>query len=344
MRFRIAAVVVACVVLVSPGTAGAAGPGAARKADAAAGWLARQMVDGDHFEVDFGGVGYPDAGLTIDGVLAFASAKAADSHGAAAIAWLARPANLTGYVGDGVTEAYAGATAKASLAAQVRGLDPANVGGVDLPARLRGLLAPSGRFADRSEFGDYSNAFSQSLAIITLSRTAGGAPASSVAFAVDTQCPDGGFPLTFGASVCASDTDATAMVVQALLATGRHATAQQGLTWLAGRQQTNGGLSYGDGSSTVAPNANTTGLAGQAFLAGGRSWAAHQARTFVLGLQAGCDADASLRGAIAYDGTGHDPATSVRATAQAVLGLGGPGLAMLTSSGSVPQAPELVCP
>lgn len=344
MRFRIVAVAVLCVALVAPGTAAATGPRAERKADAAAGWLARQLVDGDHFEVDFGGVTYPDAGLTIDGVLAFASAKASDTNGAAAIAWLAEPANLTGYLGDGVTEAYAGATAKASLAAQVRGLDPADFGGVDLVARLEGLLTPSGRFSDRSEFGDFSNAFTQSLAIITLSRTTGGAPASSVTFAATTQCPDGGFPITFGATPCASDTDATAMMVQALLATGRHVKAQQGLSWLASRQQPNGGLSFGDGATTVTPNTNTTGLAAQAFRAGGRLLAAHQARTFILSLQAGCDTDPSLRGAIAYDASGHDPATGVRATAQAVLGLGGPSLATLSASGSVPQAPELACP
>ncbi len=346
MRFRIIAAAVACVSivgLVAP-TGAAAAPRAAQKADAAAGWLARQMVDGDHFEVDFGGVFYPDAGLTIDGILAFASTKAANTNGAAAIAWLAEPANLSGYVGDGTTEAYAGATAKASLAAQVRGVDPANFGGVDLPARLRGLLTPSGRFSDRSEFGDFSNAFTQSLAIITLRRTAGGVPASAVNFAAGTQCPDGGFPLTFGATPCASDTDATAMVVQALLATGRLAKARQGLSWLVSRQQTNGGLSFGDGAATVAPNTNTTGLAGQAFRAGGRPQAANKAKTFILGLQLGCDAAVEDRGAIAYDATGFDQNTAVRATAQAVHGLGGPGLAGLSATGSVPQAPELVCP
>jgi hypothetical protein len=36
--------------------------------------------------------------------------------------------------------------------------------------RLRSLLTPSGRFSDRSEFGDFNNAFTQPLAIITLCR------------------------------------------------------------------------------------------------------------------------------------------------------------------------------
>jgi hypothetical protein len=346
MRFRIVAAAVVCVAsaaLVAPGSAGATGPRAAQKADAAAGWLARQLVDGDHFEVDFGGITFPDAGLTIDGILAFALAKASDTNGAEAIAWLAEPENLTGYIGDGEAEAYAGATAKASLAAQVRGLDPARFGGVDLPTRLRELLTPAGRFSDRSVFGDFSNAFTQSFAIITLSRTAGGAPAASVTFAANTQCPDGGFPMAFEVTPCASDTDATAIVVQALLASGRYAKAQQGLNWLVSRQQSNGGLSAGDGAAAVAPNTNTTGLAAQTFRSGGRLSAAQKATSFVLGLQVGCDADPAQRGAIAFDGTGFDPATGVRATTQAVLGLGGSSLVALSASGSVPQAPELVC-
>ncbi|TDV43726.1 prenyltransferase/squalene oxidase repeat-containing protein [Actinophytocola oryzae] len=346
MRLRLVATAVAflsAVALVVPAGAVAA-PRAAEKADAAAGWLARQMTDGDHFEVDFGGVFFPDAGLTIDGIFAFAGTKSADTNGAAAIAWLAEPANLSGYIGDGTTEAYAGATAKSSLAAQVRGLNPANFGGVDLPTRLRGLLTPSGRFSDRSAFGDFSNAFTQSLAIITLRRTSGGAPASAVSFLAGTQCPDGGFPIAFGVTPCASDTDATAMAMQALLATGRIVKAEQGLSWLASKQQANGGISAIDGNTSVAPNTNTTGLAGQAFRAGGRLGAAQKAKNFVLSLQLGCAAAVEDRGAIAYDTTGFDPNTAVRATAQAVLALGAPPLARLSSSGSVPQAPELACP
>jgi len=344
MKLSYLAAALACVcatALVAP--AGAAATPTTDRADAAAGWLARQLVDGDHFEVDFGGTSFPDAGLTIDGILAFASAGASTTAGGNATTWLARPANLSGYIGDGTTESYAGATAKASLAAQVRGLNPATFGGVDLPARLRALLTPSGRFSDHSDFGDFSNALTQSLAIITLRRTAGGAPASAVAFAAGTQCPDGGFPMSFDVTPCASDTDATAMVTQALLATGRIAKAEQGLTWLASKQQATGGLSFGDGAATVVPNTNTTGLAGQAFRAGGRLLAAHKAKTFVLGLQVGCDGPVENRGAIAYDVAGYDQNTVVRATAQAVLALGGPGLAKLTASGAKPQAFELAC-
>src|SRR5258705_7650050 len=104
------------------------------RADAAAGWLARQMVNGDHFEATFGDLTFPDQGLTLDAVFAFAAAKSADEFGARALTWVAQPDNLSGYIGDGAGESYAGATAKAALAVQVRGGDPTMFGGVDLIA------------------------------------------------------------------------------------------------------------------------------------------------------------------------------------------------------------------
>jgi hypothetical protein len=86
----------------------------------------------------------------------------------------------------------------------------------------------------------------------------------------------------------------------------------------------------------VSPNANTTGLAGQAFRAGMRL---RKAKAFVAGPQGGLRGAAAGRGA-----TGSDPATVVRATTQAVLGLGGRGLAQLTSAGSSVVEPALTCP
>ncbi|MFD4636326.1 prenyltransferase/squalene oxidase repeat-containing protein [Lentzea sp. NPDC058436] len=307
------------------------------KADAAAGWLARQMADGERFEADFGGTKYPDQGLTIDAIFAFAAAKASDANANKAITWLAKPEITTGYVGSG-TEAYAGAHAKLMLAAQVRGKNPASFGGVDLKAGLLSLLTPSGRFSDRSDFGDYSNAFSQSLALLALDRTSSGAPASAKAFLAGTQCPDGGFPLNFGQTPCASDVDSTAVVVQALRAVGDNVNAAEGTTWLVSKQNTDGGFSVG----TNASNANSTGLAAEA-LAGHRPAAAVKARQFLRSLQVGCAGAVADRGAIAYDATGFDQSTAPRATAQAVLGLTGVKLSAL-SGGGTSQAPVLTCP
>ncbi|MGF1426590.1 peptidase [Kitasatospora sp. LaBMicrA B282] len=321
---------------------GTAGTGATLLPDAAAaGWLSRQFVNGDHLETSFGGVGYPDQGLTIDAVLAFAASHSADQTAAKATAWLAQPANLSGYLGDGVTESYAGATAKLLLAAEVRGTDPTSFGGVDLPTRLRALLTPSGRFSDHSQYGDYSNTFGQSLALIALDRTPGGAPASAADFLAGSACADGGFPAAFGQPTCTSDPDATAMAVQALAATGRPAAASAGLDWLTAHQGTDG--SFATGTAT-AGNANSTGLAGEALLSQGRLLPGLKAWSALYKLQVGCSGAAGTQGAIAYDSTGFNAANAVRATTQAVLGLSGVALVDLSAQGANPAAPTLACP
>lgn len=319
----------------------AAAPRTVLPDDAAAGWLARQLVDGDHFENSFGGVAYPDQGLTIDAVLAFAAAKVAGTAQARATAWLARPENVTGYLGDGGTESYSGATAKLLLLTAVRRANPRDFGGVDLVARLRALLTPSGRFADRSAFGDFSNAFGQSYAILALNRTTAGAPASAAAFLAAEQCADGGVPITFGLATCAGDVDATALAVQALRSAGRTAEAGRGVAWLVTKQQRGGGLAAGDGTGT--PNANSTGVAGQAFADAGRVVPAVRAGVYLATLQVRCAGPAAERGAIPFDASGFDPATAPRATAQAILGLTGVGLSRLTATGSRPGAPVLAC-
>jgi hypothetical protein len=315
--------------------ANAASPPAAQ---AATSWLARQLVQGSHYITVYDKVSYPAQGETIDAILAFAATKSANSYGAQAIAWLEQPAVLTNYIGVG-TESYAGATAKLILAAEVRGLNPAKFGKVNLVARLGALLAKSGRYSDHSAYGDYSNAFSQSLAIIGLSRH-GGAPAKAVSFLVSSECKNGGYPLDFAQKTCVSDTDATAMDVQALLAVGQRAAAARGLSWLAKAQKSNGGLDAADGTS---PNANTTGLAGEAFAAGGWSHNAALAAKFLDSLQVGCSGPSAERGALAYDSAGFAESTAVDATAQGVLGLADVSLAKLSASGSDSGAIELAC-
>ncbi|WP_341716478.1 peptidase [Micromonospora sp. FIMYZ51] len=330
--------VVAALTLATPALATPIPVGAVRS-DAAAGWLARQLVDGERFEAVFDGVAYPDQGLTLDAVFAFAAAGVADDFGAPALAWISQPSVRDGYIGDGTTEAYAGATAKLALAVAVRGGDPTDVGGVDLIARLRSLQTPGGRFTDQSAWGDFSNAFSQSFAILALKRTAQGVPAVAAGWLAGTRCPDGGYPLLPAQPVCTSDVDATALVVQALRAAGRWADAAAGLRWLVSVQRADGGFTNIDGVA----NANSTGLAAQALRDGGRPLAWLRARVFLAGLQVGCTAPPANRGAVDFDGGAFDPGTAIRATAQAVLGLTGTGYARLSTTTATTGAPTLVC-
>lgn len=350
-RIRLVAVLAAASAALVPlaGTATAApvaAPAAAHAPrtvlpdDAAAGWLARQLVDGDHLETSFGGTSYPDQGLTIDGVLAFSAAKVAGRAAAAATAWLARPENIDAYTGGGGEESYAGPTAKLMLLAEVRRAHPRSFGGVNLRSRLLDLLTPSGRFSDRSAFGDFSNAFGQSYAVVALTRD-GGAPASAVTFLAGQQCADGGFPVDFGTRPCAGDVDATALVEQALRSAGRTAAADRAAAWLVSKQQSGGGFAALDGTGT--PNANSTGVAGQALADARRVVPAVRAGLFLARLQIRCSGPAADRGAVPFDTSGFDPATATRATAQAVLGLTGVGLSRLSATGSTPGAPVLAC-
>lgn len=309
------------------------------RADAAAGWLARQMTGGERFEAEFGGIVFPDQSLTVDAVFAFATAKTAGDYGARAMAWLARPEILNGYAGDGIFQSYAGSTAKLALAVQVRGGDPTSFGGVDLINRLRGLQQPSGRFSDRSPFGDFSNIFTQSFALLALDRTAAGALATAASFLVAARCADGGYPLLFAQPTCVSEVDTTAMAVQALIAVGRYSDAAVSLRWLVSVQHADGGF----GNFSGVANAGSTGLAGQALRAGGRIVPALKARSFLIGLQGGCAADPAWRGAIPNTAGFLDPFTTPRATALGILGLSGFGFPYLNARGSRSGAPDLVC-
>ena len=333
-----------------------AGPAAAQTAPdqdaapAAAGWLARQLVDGNHFEADYGGTTYPDQGLTADAVLAFAAADVAQDYAVAATEWLAQAANIVGYAGNGDTDSYVGPLAKLALVAITQGGDPRSFGadGVDLIDRLQARRADSGRFSDLSSYvpppgetNDFSNGITQSLAIISLLRAGGsGADLKKPAdFLASSRCDDGGFPLQFDPEPCASDVDTTAFAIQALLAAGRDAAAA--LDYLEDVQADGGG--FGGSGPTSGLNANSTGLAAQALRVGGRTEAADDAVMYLLGLQVGCDAPADQHGAIAYDAKGFEASTAARATAQALYGLTGVGLVDVGNDGDAAGAPTPEC-
>ncbi|HMC69634.1 MAG TPA: hypothetical protein VKJ07_10805, partial [Mycobacteriales bacterium] len=90
---------------------------------AAAGWLARQLTgpNRDHYSVSFNGQSFPDAGETIDGVLAMDAAHVAQTAAGRATKWL--KANAKDYAtGSGFTPGtyYPGSLAKLLLAAEAQ--------------------------------------------------------------------------------------------------------------------------------------------------------------------------------------------------------------------------------
>lgn len=344
MPFRRTAAVVAVALaalatapLLASAQADPATPAPTRPAEVAAGWLARQLVDGDHVEH----ADSPHPGLTLDVGFALAASGVARDSLDRVTAWLARPETLANYLHFNTpdTESFAGAHAKLALFAQVVGADPTDFGGVDLIAGLTALEADSGRFSDRSKWGDYSNGFSQALAVLALER-AGGASERAVTYLVNSRCGDEGYPLFLEAETCESDVDATALAAQALRAAGRTDEAAEALAWLDEVQQPSGGFRDED---TGEGNANSTGLAAQALRAGDLAEAADEAEAFLRSLQVGCGGPEAQRGALAFERTGFDPANATFATAQGVLGLSGVGFAEMSATGGRPGAPVLDC-
>lgn len=315
-----------------------AAPTTDEPAPAAAGWLADQLVDGERFETEFEGDVFPDQPLTIDSVLAFAATGVAGSHADAAMTWLARPEITADYLGHPFDSKFANGHSKLTFVVLVQGLDPTSFGGVDLEAELRSLEQGEsdpepGRVSDQSAFDDISNAFSQSFALLALSRTDGGVTPAAVDFLVSEQCPDGSFQFDFDVEPCAGEVDSTAMVIQALLAVGQSEVAESALDWLSDQQQQDG--SYNDG------NANSTGLAAQALRAGDRDAAADRAVAYLEELQIGCDGPEDQRGAIPL--SADNPGDVPRATAQALLGLAGVAMADLDGTNAQAEAPLLQC-
>ncbi len=334
---------VAGVHLAAPAVTGTTG----RQAADAAHFVAATLAAGGHHYV-YPGTASLDGGNTVDAILALDGVGVGRDEAAAAAAYLV--AHLGDYVGAG-GETYAGPTAKALLAVLAQGLDPHDVGGTDLLARLAGLETSSGRFSDVSAWGDYSNTIGQSLAVIALARAGETVSGTAVAYLAGLQCPDGGFTNDPAAEVCESDPDATAFAVQALLSVSvptldTSAAAAAGLDYLTGIQTGAGGVA----SSTGGPNANSTGVAAQAFAAGGRASALAAAQSFLAGLQYDCSYAARLRGGIAFQASDRAarsataPAdTDLRATPQAALGLAGGTLAAVTSDGAVAGTTAPVC-
>ena len=226
-----------------------------------------------------------------------------------------------------------GNLAKVMLAVQVQGGDPTSFGGRDLEADLRATLVIGG--ADDGRFGAASIA-DQSLAILALSRTAGGVPATAVDWLVGAQCP----------SASTRGTARAPRVPARRIPTPRRsrsrpcwprATARGAAVDLAP-----GGPASGRSLPSFGPpNTNSSGVGGQALRAAGETAAADAAATFVLTLAVGCDGAAADIGAIEW--AVGIPGFLVFSTPQAVLALGAPPLNELSAAGAVPEAPVLEC-
>ncbi len=145
---------------------------------------------------------------------------------------------------------------KAALGAKALGLDPKAVNGTNFIANINaGLDAATGKYA--------ADDFSQSIAMLGLACTGNAVAPNAAAALKATQVSDGGWG--FGGT---SDADTTAIVIQALLASGTSKTdpaVTKAITYLKTSIQPDGGWGYAPAPS----NASSTAFALQALIAAG---------------------------------------------------------------------------
>ena len=327
----------AALALLAPAVATAEQPDTTPTDDpveAAAGWLATQLVDGEKMQTTFDGVDYDDAGLTADVVLALAGAGVAATQIEDATDWLETQASE--YTGVAWDDVYAGATAKLALTLIATGRDT-TVDDLDLIEQLLDREQDSGRFTDDGD-ADWSSTISQSLAVLALERAEGVAPSdAAITYLTDQQCENGGFPQQLDADECSPQVDATGFAVEALAAVGASDAVADAGGWLTDIQQDDGGFVGTEGTA----NANSTGLAAMALHAADLDDDADAARAFVLSLQDGCDG--TEPGSIRYDFSDTPGVDRPRATSQALLGLTGAGLAAASADGASTVVPALDC-
>jgi hypothetical protein len=347
----VVAVVVAALAM-APSAAQAEQP---LPAQHSAGALQRYLTTHGHH---FTNSGFPDYGLTLDGVIAMDAAGVGDTESALTTTYVAE--HLGKYIGAG-TESYAGATAKALLVSLSQQRTPqGSLGGVDLITRLKALETSTGQFKDRSRFGDFSNTIGQSFALISLRKAGQSLGTKAVPFLANSQCPNGGFRLDLSVNDCLNNTkadpDATSFAVQGLLAAPQTSAVKgrlsRAVTFLESQMDANGGVK--GGASTGTPNANSTGLAVAALDANGRTASADKGRAFLTSLVYGCGFPSKMRGAVAYNEAGFTAAQDrgssaaltdqdLRSTAQATLGFAPVPLYQVSNVGAQPVAPAYTC-
>ncbi|HEU0114705.1 MAG TPA: hypothetical protein VFQ80_08510, partial [Thermomicrobiales bacterium] len=228
-------------------------------------WLTGQQQADGGFP---GFSGASDPGATTDAAIALGAARQAgievDRPLAAALSYLAK--NEQGYAAAG-----SGQQAKLVLAAVAAGLAPDAFGGLH-PAASPAAGAPAGATPAVAIPGLYGDDLFDH-ALVVLAMAAGGEPIPPAAIDVlrQTQQPGGGWATDGSADAAKSDSNTTALVVQALVAAGQGDEPMVGkaLTALKGWQTPDGGFAFATADPLVA-DANSTAFGVQAIVAVGQ--------------------------------------------------------------------------
>jgi hypothetical protein len=305
-RVRLALFLVTILALSLTGAA-LAGPGddAASKALA---WLAtKQNADGgfsDGFSPKSG------IGSTSDAVVAIVAA------GQDAGAWKKNGLSPLDYLEAQVRAGQVtkpGDIAKTVIAVVATGGNPNSVGGVDLVAKLNGLHKDGG-------YG--GTLYEDALVVLALVNAGQTVPEDVTAHLIAAQTKDGAWAFTGDTAAGAGDTNTTALVVQALIATGHPDAIGRALDYFRRTQNDDAGWPYQVPSAYgTETDANSTANVIQALIAAGESssnWS-KAGRSDPLG--ALISLQAATTGAFNYQAS--QPGANLLATLQAIPALKG---------------------
>jgi hypothetical protein len=213
-----------------------------------------------------GGWGSPAStmGATADALLA---AAAVGENG---LAWAdGGPTALAYLEANAASLAKAGDTAKVTLALTASGKSPRDLNGVDLIAKLEGMVGQDGKIGGANDFVN-----EHCYAIIALKSAGRAIPASSIEYLLARQIADGTWSWNGDTAAGGGDNNTAAMAVIALAAAGvpaDNAQIQKALAHFAAQQNEDGGFPYIKPSPYgTDSDANSTAVVMWAILATGQ--------------------------------------------------------------------------
>lgn len=281
---------------------------------AAANWLMEQQLEDGAF---VGFSGEADAGTTVDAIIALVAAEQAGIDTGTsvddAITYLASGDVVLVYEQIGVGQA-----AKLTLALVAAGEDPRDfVGNAPIGIVENGQDDTTGIYG--------SGLFDHAYAMMALTATGSEVPATALDALVATQAENGGWAFDGSTDPAMADSNTTAMVVQALVASGNadHESIAPAMEFLASTVA-EGGAAYAPGSD---PDANSTALVLQAMIATGEDTAA---------LETALATFQTDSGAFFYQAA--DPTENLFSTVQAVPAAAGVDFPLLPATDGTPAA------
>ena len=255
IRVKLVALFLATVLVLSLTGAALAGPGD-DAASRALTWLAtKQNADGgfsDGFSLN------SKLSATSDAILAITAA------GQDVSAWKQGNVSPLDYLQSHASQTTnSGEIGKVILAVVATGGDPHSLGGVDLIARLNGL---------RKSGGYGGTLYEDTLAVLALANAGQSVPDDVIGRLLKAQTADGAWAFTGDTAASAGDTNTTALVVQALIATGHRDAIGRALDYFRRTQNADAGWPYQAPSAYgTETDANSTANVLQALIAAGES-------------------------------------------------------------------------